>query len=46
MLKFLEIGNIVVAELMDENFVVTEVQEMLDLMGDSGVNNFICISHP
>jgi len=39
MLKFLEIGNIVVAELMDENFVVTEVQEMLDLMGDSGAND-------
>ena len=46
MLKFLEIGNIVVAELMDENFVVTEVQEMLDMTGASGVNNFICISHP
>ena len=38
MLKFLEIGNIVFAELTNESFVVKEVQEMLDLMGDSGAN--------
>ena len=46
MLKFLKIGNVVVAELINEALIITEVQEMLDLMGDSGVNNFICISHP
>jgi hypothetical protein len=39
MLKFREIGNVVYAELTDENFVITEVQEMLDLMGDSGAND-------
>jgi hypothetical protein len=39
MLKFREIGKVVFAELSDDNFVVTEVQEMLDLMGDSGANN-------
>ena len=46
MLKFREIGKVVFAELSDDNFVITEVQEMLDLMGDSGANNFICTSHP
>lgn len=39
MLKFRKIGNVVFAELADENFVVKEVQEMLDLMGDSGAND-------
>lgn len=39
MLKFIEIGNVVISELTNENFVITEVQEMLDLMGDSGANN-------
>jgi hypothetical protein len=39
MLKFLEIGNVVVAELINENQIISEVQEMLDLMGDSGANN-------
>ena len=36
MLKFLEIGNVVVAELINGNLIISEVQEMLDLMGDSG----------
>ena len=39
MLKFLEIGNVVVAELINETLIISEVQEMLDLMGDSGANN-------
>jgi hypothetical protein len=39
MLKFREIGTVLVAELTDENLVIKEVQEMLDLMGDSGANN-------
>jgi hypothetical protein len=39
MLKFREIGNVIVAELADENIVITEVQDMLDLMGDAGFNN-------
>jgi hypothetical protein len=39
MLKFREIGNIIIAELADENHLISEVQEMLDLMGDSGANN-------
>jgi hypothetical protein len=39
MLKFLEIGNVVVAELINENLIISEVQEMLDLMGYSGANN-------
>jgi hypothetical protein len=39
MLNFRKIDNIIVAELSNEKLVITEVQEMLDLMGDSGVNN-------
>jgi Domain of unknown function (DUF4180) len=39
MLKFLVIGNVVVAELINEALIITEVQEMLDLMGDSGAND-------
>jgi hypothetical protein len=39
MLKFLEIGNVVIAELINETLIISEVQEMLDLMGDSGANN-------
>ena len=39
MLNFLNIENVTVAELKDKKQVISEVQEMLDLMGDSGVNN-------
>lgn len=39
MLKFLEIGNVVVAELINEALIISEVQQMLDLMGDSGAND-------
>ena len=39
MLNFRKIDNIIVAELSNEKLVISEVQEMLDLMGDSGVNN-------
>ena len=39
MLNFREIENVVVAELADEDLLINEVQEMLDLMGDCGVNN-------
>lgn len=38
MLNFRKIENITVAELCDEKQVISEVQEMLDLMGDSGAN--------
>ena len=38
MLKFREIGKVVVAELTDEKAVLSEVQEVLDLMGDCGFN--------
>jgi hypothetical protein len=43
MLNFREIKNVVIAELADENLVISEVQEMLDLMGDCGANNCYCI---
>jgi hypothetical protein len=46
MLKFREIGNVLVTELTDEDHIITEVQKMLDLMGDAGADNFIYISHP
>ena len=39
MLNFLNIENVTVAELKDKKQVISEVQEMLDLMGDSGVND-------
>ena len=39
MLNFRTIENITVAELTDEKQVISEVQEMLDLMGDSGAND-------
>ena len=39
MLKFHEIGNVAIAELTNENYLITEVQEMLDLMGESGAND-------
>jgi len=39
MLNFRTIENVVVAELADENLLITEVQEMLDLMGDCGAND-------
>jgi hypothetical protein len=34
MLKFHEFGNIVIAELTDETFVISNAQEILDLIGD------------
>jgi hypothetical protein len=39
MLNFRTIENVVIAEPADENLLITEVQEMLDLMGDCGANN-------
>lgn len=39
MLNFRKIENVVIAELADENLLITEVQEMLDIMGDCGSNN-------
>jgi hypothetical protein len=39
MLKFYENKNVVVAELKDENFIISEPQDILDLMGDSMSNN-------
>ena len=39
MLTYRKIEDITVAELTDEKQVISEVQEMLDLMGDSGAND-------
>jgi hypothetical protein len=39
MLTFFEQDKTVIAEVTDSNQVVTEVQDALDLMGDSGFNN-------
>lgn len=36
MLKYKENGDAIIAELSDANIVITDVQEMLDLMGDAG----------
>jgi hypothetical protein len=38
MLKFRGIGKVVVAELTDEKSVLSEVQDILDLMGDCRFN--------
>ena len=38
MLKYSKIGNVIIAELKDENSVIQEVQDMLDIMGDCGFN--------
>ncbi|MCX6254489.1 MAG: DUF4180 domain-containing protein [Bacteroidia bacterium] len=39
MLKFHKIENIVIAELTDERFIISQTQDALDLIGDSGSNN-------
>jgi hypothetical protein len=39
MLKFHKIENIVIAEVTDERFIISQTQDALDLMGDSGSNN-------
>jgi Domain of unknown function (DUF4180) len=39
MLKFHENKNVVVAELIDGNFIIKEPQDILDLMGDCVSNN-------
>lgn len=39
MLTFFEQDKTVIAEVTDSNQVITEVQDALDLMGDSGFNN-------
>jgi hypothetical protein len=39
MLKFHENKNVVVAELIDEDFIIIEPQIILDLMGDCVSNN-------
>ena len=39
MLIFYENKNAVVAELKDEKFIISESQDILDLMGDSLANN-------
>ena len=38
MIKLRKIENIIVAEPSDENMVITEVQDALDILGDSGFN--------
>jgi len=39
MLKYYEIKKIVIAELTDENFIISQSQDILDLIGDSVSNN-------
>jgi hypothetical protein len=39
MLKFVLHENALIAELTDDNLVISEVQDMLDLMGDAGFND-------
>jgi hypothetical protein len=39
MLKFHKIENIIIAEVTDERFIISQTQDALDLMGDSGSNN-------
>jgi hypothetical protein len=39
MLKFCKIEGVVIAELTDENLRIAQVQDFLDMMGDSGYNN-------
>jgi len=39
MLSFFTIDNTVIAELTDDNPILSEVQDFLDLMGDCGYNN-------
>jgi Domain of unknown function (DUF4180) len=39
MIKFHETKNVVVAELIDEDFIITETQVILDIMGDCISNN-------
>jgi hypothetical protein len=36
MLKYREIENVIIAEPADDNILISDVQEMLDLMGDAG----------
>jgi len=38
MLKYSKIGNVNIAELKDETSVISEVQDMLDILGDCGFN--------
>lgn len=39
MLKFVENENVLIATLADDNLVISEVQDILNLMGDAGFNN-------
>jgi hypothetical protein len=39
MLQFDTNENVIVARLTDDNLVLSEVQDILDLMGDAGFNN-------
>jgi len=39
MFKFYKLENMVIAELTDENFIISQTQDALDLLGDSGSNN-------
>ena len=39
MIKYYEIENKVIAELTDENFIITQPQDFLDLVGDSVSQN-------
>jgi hypothetical protein len=39
MLKFYETGKIIISELEDMNFVISEAQDILDLMGDAVSEN-------
>jgi hypothetical protein len=39
MLEFHKAGNIVIAELLDETYLISQVQDVLDLMGDMAEEN-------
>jgi hypothetical protein len=39
MLKYHEIGKIIISELEDKNFVISDAQDILDLMGDAVSEN-------
>jgi hypothetical protein len=39
MLEFHKAGNVVIAELLDENYIISRVQDVLDLMGKMAEEN-------
>lgn len=39
MLKYCKVENVVIAELTEENYIISQAQDMLDLIGDAVSNN-------